>query len=135
MNKTILIKRMAQLVNDKEIEDIADIRDESDRDGYRVVYDLKKDAIPNIVLNNLFKYTQLQSTFGVIMLALCPDSHTGRLVPKVMGLKDVLVQYIEHRHDVIVRGLGEVHACGTGRGCRARPEPGGLIAETSCGHR
>ena len=103
VNKAKLVNDIAELVRDKKLEGISDLRDESDKDGMRIVIELKRDAIPRVVLNQLYKHTTMQSTFGVIMLALCPDSHTGRLVPKVMGLKDVLVQYIEHRHDVIVR--------------------------------
>src|SRR4029079_1321566 len=103
VNSAKLIENIAELVRDKKLEGISDLRDESDKDGMRIVIELKRDAIPRVVLNQLYKHTTMQSTFGVIMLALCPDSHTGRLVPKVMALKDVLVQYIEHRHEVIVR--------------------------------
>ncbi|HVD60328.1 MAG TPA: DNA gyrase subunit A, partial [Gemmatimonadaceae bacterium] len=103
VNKSKLVTDIAELVRDKKLEGISDLRDESDKDGMRIVIELKRDAIPRVVLNQLYKHTTMQSTFGVIMLALCPDSHTGRLVPKVMALKDVLVQYIEHRHEVIVR--------------------------------
>jgi DNA gyrase subunit A len=97
VNKAVMIEKTAALVNDKKIEGISDIRDESDRDGYRIVYDLKKDAIPNIVLNNLFKYTQLQSSFGVNNVALVK----GR--PMTLNLKDLIRYFVEHRHDVIVR--------------------------------
>ncbi|HRG08136.1 MAG TPA: DNA gyrase subunit A, partial [Cyclobacteriaceae bacterium] len=83
--------------NEKKLEGISDIRDESDREGYRVVYDLKKDAIPNIVLNNLYKYTQLQSSFGVNNVALVK----GR--PLTLNLKDLIVYFVEHRHEVVVR--------------------------------
>src|SRR6059058_5507893 len=69
----------------------------------RIVIELKRDAIPRVVLNQLYKHSTMQSTFGVIMLALVPDAHTKQLVPKVMPLKDVLEHYIAHRHDVIVR--------------------------------
>ncbi|HRW99505.1 MAG TPA: DNA gyrase subunit A, partial [Cyclobacteriaceae bacterium] len=84
VNKAMMIERTAALVNEKKIEGIADIRDESDRDGYRVVYDLRKDAIPNIVLNNLYKYTHLQSSFGVNNVALVK----GR--PQTLNLKDLI---------------------------------------------
>jgi DNA gyrase subunit A len=97
VNKAMMIEKTAALVNDKKIEGISDIRDESDRDGYRVVYDLKRDAIPNIVLNNLFKYTQLQSSFGVNNVALVK----GR--PQTLNLKDMIVHFVDHRHEVVVR--------------------------------
>ena len=97
VNKAMMIEKTAALINDKKIEGITDLRDESDRDGYRVVYDLKKDAIPNIVLNNLFKYTQLQSSFGVNNVALVK----GR--PQTLNLKDQIVHFVEHRHEVVVR--------------------------------
>ncbi|HMI66825.1 MAG TPA: DNA gyrase subunit A, partial [Cyclobacteriaceae bacterium] len=97
VNKATMIEKTAALVNEKKIEGISDIRDESDRDGYRIVYDLKRDAIPNIVLNNLFKYTQLQSSFGVNNVALVK----GR--PQTLNLKDLIVHFVDHRHDVIVR--------------------------------
>ncbi len=97
VNKAQMIEKTAALVNEKKIEGISDIRDESDRDGYRVVYDLKRDAIPNIVLNNLFKYTQLQSSFGVNNVALVK----GR--PQTLNLKDLIVYFVEHRHEVVVR--------------------------------
>ena len=97
VNKASMIERTAALVNEKKIEGISDIRDESDRDGMRIVYDLKKDAIPNVVLNNLYKYTQLQSSFGVNNVALVK----GR--PQTLNLKDLIVYYVEHRHEVVVR--------------------------------
>jgi len=97
VNKAMMIEKTAALVNDKKIEGISDIRDESDRDGYRVVYDLKRDAIPNIVLNNLFKYTSLQTTFGVNNVALVK----GR--PQTLNLKDLIKHFVEHRHEVVVR--------------------------------
>jgi DNA gyrase subunit A len=90
-------------VRDKKLEGISDLRNESDRDGLRMVIELKRDAIPRVVLNQLYKHTQLQTTFGVIMLALVPDATTKRLVPKVMPLKEVLEHYVTHRHEVIVR--------------------------------
>jgi DNA gyrase subunit A len=97
VNKALMIEKTAALVNEKKLEGISDIRDESDREGYRVVYDLKKDAIPNIVLNNLYKYTQLQSSFGVNNVALVK----GR--PLTLNLKDLIVYFVEHRHEVVVR--------------------------------
>ena len=97
VNKAQMIEKTAALINEKKLEGISDIRDESDRDGYRVVYDLKKDAIPNIVLNNLFKYTQLQSSFGVNNVALVK----GR--PQTLNLKDLIVYFVDHRHEVVVR--------------------------------
>jgi len=103
VNKAKLITDMADLVKEGKLEGISALRDESDKDGMRVVIELKRDAIPRVVLNQLYKHTVMQSTFGVIMLALVPDSHTGQLVPKVMPLKEVLEHYIEHRHQVVVR--------------------------------
>lgn len=97
VNKAQMIEKTAALVNEKKIEGISDIRDESDREGYRIVYDLKRDAIPNIVLNNLFKYTQLQSSFGVNNVALVK----GR--PQTLNLKDLIKHFVDHRHEVIVR--------------------------------
>ncbi len=97
VNKASMIEKTAALVNDKKIEGISDIRDESDKQGLRVVYDLKKDAIPSIVLNNLFKYTQLQSSFGVNNVALVK----GR--PHTLNLRDMIKHFVEHRHEVVVR--------------------------------
>ena len=97
VNKASLIEKSAALVNDKRIEGISDIRDESDRDGMRIVFDLKKDAIPNIVLNNLFKYTQLQASFSVNNVALVK----GR--PHTLNLKDLIKYFVEHRHEVVMR--------------------------------
>ncbi|MGK7397564.1 MAG: DNA gyrase subunit A [Candidatus Cyclobacteriaceae bacterium M3_2C_046] len=97
VNKASMIEKTAQLVNDKKIEGISDIRDESDRDGLRIVYDLKKDAIPNIVLNNLYKYTQLQSSFGVNNVALVKGK------PRTLNLQELIKYFVEHRHDVVVR--------------------------------
>jgi len=103
VNPNKLVENIADLVRDKKLEGISDLRNESDRDGVRVVIELKRDAIPRVVLNQLYKHTAMQSTFGVIMLALVPDAKTGSLVPKVMPLKEVLEHYINHRHEVIVR--------------------------------
>ena len=103
VNSAKLIESIADLVRDKKLDGISDLRNESDKDGMRIVIELKRDAIPRVVLNQLYKHTAMQSTFGVIMLALVPDAATGSLVPKVMPLKEVLEHYINHRHQVIVR--------------------------------
>jgi len=103
VNSAKLMEDIAHLVRDKKLEGISDLRNESDREGLRIVIELKRDAIPRVVLNQLYKHTQLQTTFGVIMLALVPDPTTRRLVPKVMAMKEVLEHYIAHRHEVIVR--------------------------------
>jgi DNA gyrase subunit A len=92
-----MIKKTADLVNDKKIEGISNIRDESDRNGMRIVYELKRDAVPNVVLNTLYKYTQLQSSFSVNNIALVK----GR--PQMLNLKDLIHYFVEHRHDVVVR--------------------------------
>lgn len=97
VNKATMIERTAALVNEKKIEGISDLRDESDRDGYRVVYDLRKDAIPNIVLNNLYKYTHLQSSFGINNVALVK----GR--PQTLNLLDLITHFVDHRHEVVIR--------------------------------
>ena len=97
VNKAEMIQRTAQLVNDKKIEGISNIRDESDRKGMRIVYILKRDAIPNRVLNKLFKYTALQSSFSVNNIALVK----GR--PMLLNLKEIIKYFVEHRHDVVVR--------------------------------
>ncbi|RNC88626.1 MAG: DNA gyrase subunit A [Allomuricauda sp.] len=97
VNKADMIKKTADLVNDKKIEGISTIRDESDRKGMRIVYILKRDAIPNIVLNMLYKYTALQSSFSVNNIALVK----GR--PKLLNLKEIIHHFVEHRHDVVVR--------------------------------
>jgi len=103
VNKAKLIVDMVELVKEGKLEGISALRDESDKDGMRVVIELKRDAIPRVVLNQLYKHTAMQSTFGVIMLALVPDQGTGQLVPKIMPLRDVLLHYIEHRHTVVIR--------------------------------
>src|ERR1043165_2777803 len=94
---------IVDLVKNQKLVGISDLRNESNREGMRLVIELKRDAIPRVVLNQLYKHTQLQTTFGVIMLALVPDATTKRLVTKVMPLKEVLEHYIAHRHEVIVR--------------------------------
>jgi DNA gyrase subunit A len=103
VNPDRLVISIADLVRDKKLEGISDLRNESDRDGVRLVIELKRDAIPRVVLTQLYKHTAMQATFGVIMLALVPDATTGSLVPKVMSLKECLEHYIAHRHTVIVR--------------------------------
>ena len=103
VNKARLVQDIAELVREQKLTGISALRDESDRDGMRVVIELKRDAIPRVVLNQLYKHTAMQSTFGVIMLALVPDANTRQLVPKVLTLKECLLHYIEHRHEVIVR--------------------------------
>ncbi len=97
VNKAEMIKKTADLINDKKIEGISNIRDESDRSGMRIVYELKRDAVPNVVLNTLYKYTQLQSSFSVNNIALVK----GR--PQMLNLKDLIHYFVEHRHDVVVR--------------------------------
>jgi DNA gyrase subunit A len=97
VNKATLIENIARLVNDKKLDDISDIRDESNKEGMRVVIELKRDAIPKVVINNLYKHTQLEDTFGVIMLAI---DH-GR--PRIMDIKQMIECYIAHRKEVITR--------------------------------
>ncbi len=97
VNKSRLIEQIAQLVRDKKLTDIRDLRDESDREGMRIVIELKRDAVPEIVLNRLYRHTQMQSTFGTILLALVDG------VPKVMSLRETLQHFIDHRLEVIVR--------------------------------
>lgn len=97
VNKADMIKKTADLINDKKIDGISTIRDESDRNGMRIVYVLKRDAIPNIVLNKLYKYTALQSSFSVNNIALV----NGR--PEMLNLKDLIHHFVEHRHEVVVR--------------------------------
>ncbi len=97
VNKATLIEKIADLVREDKIKEISAIRDESDRDGMRVVIELKRDANPSVVLNNLFKFTQMQTTFGVIMLALVHG------VPKVLTLKEMMQHFINHRMDVLIK--------------------------------
>jgi len=97
VNKADMIKKTAELVNDKKLDGISDIRDESDRKGMRIVYVLKRDAVPNVVLNKLYKYTQLQSSFSVNNIALV----NGR--PELLNLKDMIRHFVDHRHEVVVR--------------------------------
>ena len=97
LNKTKLLERIADMVRAKKIEGIADLRDESDRHGMRIVIDLKRDAVSQVVLNQLYANTQLQSTFGIIMLALVDNQ------PRILTLKEMLIYFLEHRREVIVR--------------------------------
>lgn len=97
VNKAEMIKRTADLINEKKIDGITDIRDESNRDGIRVVYELRRDAVSNVVLNNLYKYTALQSSFSVNNVALV----NGR--PMLLNLKDMIVHFVNHRHEVVIR--------------------------------
>lgn len=97
VNKAGLIETIADLVRDRKIEDISDVRDESDKDGLRVVVDLKRGAAANVILNNLFKHTQMQVTFGVIMLALVDG------IPRVLNLREMMAEYVNHRLNVIIR--------------------------------
>jgi len=97
VNKAEMIRRIADLINEKKIEGISYINDESDRDGMRVVIILKKEAVANVVVNNLFKHSQLQSSFAINNIALVD----GR--PKLLNLKDLIIHFIKHRHDVIIR--------------------------------
>ncbi len=97
VNKAKLVEKIAELVKDKEIEGISDLRDESDREGLRVVIELRRDANPNVILNNLYKQTQMEITFGVIMLALVNDE------PKILDLKSMLSYYLEHQKEIITR--------------------------------
>jgi DNA gyrase subunit A len=97
VNKAKLIEKIADLVRDKKVEGISDLRDESDKDGIRVVIETKRDAVPEVILNLLYKHTQLQETFGIILLALFND------VPKIMTLREILQHFIDFRHTIVVR--------------------------------
>jgi DNA gyrase subunit A len=97
VNKAEMIKKTADLINDKKLDGISDIRDESDRNGMRIVYELKRDAIPNVVLNKLFKYSSLQTSFSVNNIALVKGK------PEALNLKDMILHFVEHRHEVVVR--------------------------------
>jgi DNA gyrase subunit A len=97
VNKARLIERMAELIREKKIEGVSDLRDESDREGIRIVLDVKRDAIPEIILNSLYKMTQMQITFGIILLAIIDNQ------PKVMTLKELLFHFLNHRKTVIIR--------------------------------
>ena len=97
VNKTRLIEQIAQLVREKKLTQVSALRDESDRDGMRIVIELKRATVPQVVLNLLYKHTQMQATFGTILLALVNG------VPRVMGLREILFHFVDHRHDVVVR--------------------------------
>jgi DNA gyrase subunit A len=97
VNKSNLLEKIAELVRDKKIEGISDLRDESDRDGMRIVIELKRDAMTEIVLNQLYKHTTMQTTFSIISLALVKGA------PKLLTIKDLIVEFIEHRHEVVTR--------------------------------
>ena len=97
VNKARLVEKIAELVHEKRLEGISDLRDESDRNGMRIVIELKRDVNANVVLNNLYKHTQMQDTFGAIMIALVDGE------PRVLSLKQMLHYYIEHRKDVVIR--------------------------------
>ena len=97
VNKAKVLEKIAELVQEKRVEGISDIRDESDRDGIRVVVELKKGVLPPVILNQLYKHTQLQNTFGVIMLALVNNR------PEILNLKQILVAFLEHRREVVIR--------------------------------
>ena len=97
VNKVRLIEKIVELVHEKKVEGIADIRDESDREGMRLVIELKRDAVAKVVLNNLYKHTPMQDTFGVIMLALVDG------VPRVLNLKEMMEYYVKHRNEIVLR--------------------------------
>ncbi len=97
VNKSTLLEKIAAAVRDKRVEGVSDLRDESDRDGMRIVVELRRDAVPAVTMNQLFKFTQLQTTFGVNVVALV----AGR--PRTLGLKDLIEHYVEHRHEVVTR--------------------------------
>ena len=115
VNKARLIEKIAELVRDKKIEGIADLRDESDREGMRIVIELKRDVQPKVVLNQLYKHTQMQTSFGVIMLAIVDGQ------PRVLNLRQVLREYLDFRREVVVRRT----ALRAGEGRGARPHPRG----------
>ena len=96
VNKANLQEKIVELVRDRKIEGISDVRDESDRDGIRLVIELKRDAVSEVILNQLYKHTQMQVTFGAIMLALVDGA------PKVLNLKEILQHFVEFRHEVVV---------------------------------
>ena len=97
VNKARLIEKIAELHKDKKVDGITDLRDESNREGMRIVIELRKDANPNVVLNQLFKHSQLQDTFGVIMLALVNNE------PKIMNILEMLKHYLRHQEEVVTR--------------------------------
>src|SRR5690606_9167192 len=97
VNKALMVEKSAQLITEKKLHGIDAIRDESDRQGRRIVYELKRDAVANVVLNNLYKHTQLQTSFSVNNVALVK----GR--PETLNLKDLIVHFVDHRHEVVIR--------------------------------
>ena len=97
VNKARLIEKIAELVRDKRIDGITDLRDESDKSGMRIVIELRRDVDPRVILNQLYKFTQMQDTFGVIMLALVDGE------PKILNLKETLHYYVEHQKEVVIR--------------------------------
>src|SRR5450756_389950 len=97
VNKTTLIEKIVETVKDKRTEGISDLRDESDKSGMRIVIEVKREADPNIVVNQLFKHSQLESTFGVIMIALVNG------VPRTLNLKEIISEFVKHRYDVVVK--------------------------------
>ena len=123
VNKAKLIEKIAELVRDKKIDGITDLRDESDREGMRIAIELRRDVNPNIILNQLYKHTQLQDTFGVIMLALVDNQ------PKVLNLYDMLKYYLLHQEEVVTRrtkfdlNKAECRRC-PGRSCSLPSSPG-----------
>ncbi len=129
VNKSNLIETIAELVKDKKIEGITDLRDESDRDGMRIVIELRKDAMEEIVLNQLFKHTQMEVTFGVINLALVNNE------PRVLTLKEMLKHYLAYRKEIVIRrtkfDLGQAQEA---RPHPARPDQGGRRAGRDLAH-
>lgn len=103
VNKARLIEKIAELVRDKKIDGITDLSDQSSREGMRICIELRRDVNPNVILNQLYKHTQLQDTFGVIMLALVQNKKTGKDEPKVMNLLEILNHYLEHQEEVVTR--------------------------------
>ena len=97
VNKSNLIEKIADLVREKKLEGITDLRDESDKEGMRIIIECKRDAIAEIILNNLYKYTQLQDTFGIIMLAIVGG------IPKIMSIKEVLNEFLIFRREIIIK--------------------------------
>ena len=97
VNKALLIEKMAELAKEGKVQGISDLRDESDRSGMRIVVELKRDANPDVVKNNLFKYTQLSTSFGVNMVTLCGQQ------PRLMNLYEVLSAFVEHRVEIVTR--------------------------------
>ena len=108
VNKARLIEKIAELVRDKKVDGITDLSDQSSREGMRICIELRRDVNPNVILNQLYKHTQLQDTFGVIMLALVNNE------PKVMNILDMLKYYLKHQEEVVTRRLGNLDGSTTG---------------------